>query len=131
MLVDSIQVLNANGTVSDGITREKILTQPGDLVVFDGRARWYPSTDITVSAIQANVGTPSGGSSITVRLMKNGVIIGTTVDIDAGNNRSAVLDGIDELVTPNDYLTVDVVQVGSVAVPGANLTLGISYLATL
>lgn len=107
-----------------------VFTVPGTLVVGTGAARWPIHRPITIANVRANANTAPTGAAILVDVNKNGTTIFTT----QGNRPSiAVSTNEDNTATPdvttattNDYITVDVDQVGS-TVAGANLTVTIEY----
>ena len=111
---------------------EKALTQPSDLVVVTGKARWYPVQDIELISVQAHVDTPATGQSILVDVNKNGSTILTgspnIVEIAAGANSSAIIPPGTTSVTVGDYVTVDVDQIGS-GTAGADLVVQFVYVA--
>lgn len=100
-------------------------TAPGTLLVYSGRSRFYAPVDMTISAIEVAVGTPSDGQSIVLDINKGGSTIYTTQanrpQLNAGiYHISATLPDITTL-DQGEYLTVDIDQVGNV-VAGADLT---------
>ena len=101
------------------------LKQTGDLEVTTGTKRWYsPTATTTLSKIVARVDTAPVGSDINITINKN------------GNNAATltITDGSTKIInsTPNitmvedDYLTVDITQVGSSTV-GSDLTITFTY----
>ncbi|MBF0339592.1 MAG: hypothetical protein HQL95_01345 [Magnetococcales bacterium] len=95
-----------------------IVSTDGPLQVMTGTARWYPPQAVAFGAMEAWVGTASVGSAIQFSLRKNGVVVATGT-IAAGSHRMAATPVTLDL-TPADWLTLDIVQVGSSA-PGSDL----------
>ncbi|MBF0152100.1 MAG: hypothetical protein HQL84_18955 [Magnetococcales bacterium] len=95
------------------------VTTPGMLQVLIGTSRWYPPQAVSFNSMEAWVGTASAGSALQFALNKNNVAIATG-SIAAGNHRMAVTPVTLDL-TPSDWLTLDVTQVGS-SIPGSDLT---------
>lgn len=101
------------------------LKQTGDLEVTTGTKRWYsPTATTTLSKIVARVDTAPVGSDINITINKNGNSAATLT----------ITDGSTKIInsTPNitmvedDYLTVDITQVGSSTV-GSDLTITFTY----
>src|SRR6266705_3373522 len=90
----------------------------GTLSVLTGTYRWYNDTgaSLAISKVRASVGTAPTGSPVILDLRLNGTSAFTnttnrpTIPI-AGNTATAIPDVV--VVNDGDYLTVDVVQVGS------------------
>jgi hypothetical protein len=99
----------------------------GDLTPTVGVSRMYPSTQMRLVNVTAAVGTSPEGSSIKVDIKKNGssILGGTFLTIAAGDNRSAIVPN-STIVTTDDYLTVDIVGIGS-SKAGSDLVVTISY----
>ena len=102
-------------------------TTTGALAVLTGTARMYPSDNMTVRSAFAAVNTPPSGDDIKIDILKNGVSIlgGVFLTIPASQNKSVVLP-ITASLTPDDYLTIDIVQVGTM-VAGSDLVVTIHY----
>jgi hypothetical protein len=103
------------------------LTTVGALTVNVGTARLYPAATMTLNSVFAAVNTSSVGADITVDVKKNGVSIlgGSLITITQGTYKSAVLTNTTQ-VTINDYLTVDIIQVGSTT-SGSDLVVTLYY----
>jgi hypothetical protein len=105
-------------------------SRQGLLAVTTGTSRLYIDDSWTVLQVRASVNTPPQGASIIVDVFKNGSTIFTTTGnrpaIAAGANTavSAAAPDIPSLV-PGDYLTVNIVQVGTGVNPGADLTVNV------
>lgn len=100
-------------------------TQPGTLAVKTGTARFpIHGGTYAIDTILAMVGTAPTGASIVIDIKKNGVsIYGTPANrptIAAGSNSATVGAHTATTVTTGDYLTVDIVSVGS-TIAGADL----------
>lgn len=104
-------LLNAAGNSYLG-TQEKILYQPGPLVTTVGQARWYPPASIVVNTIKALLGTPCTGQAAQIRIKVSGVE-SQVIEIPA-NSSAFVTTAVQIPVTSADYLTVDVIQRGSI-----------------
>jgi hypothetical protein len=99
----------------------------GTLTTTTGAFRWYNDSGgvLTVVAVRASVGTAPTGASIIVDVNENGTTLYTTqanrpTIAISGNTTDATLP-VDVSVADNNYLTVDIDQIGS-TVAGANLT---------
>ena len=125
---DTKKFFIGDGATVGGISQEpkyqKTLTQPNDLVLLLGNARWYPSNNINIVSVSASVGTAPTGSSIIVVIKKNGVAA-YTLTILAAANLSDILTSVTGILT-TDYVTVDVTQIGATT-PGTDLTVTIEY----
>lgn len=106
---------------------ERSLTQPGPLKLFTGTVRWYPVRTIQISLISLNAGISPTGKSILVEVYKNGVsILDTALEITAGSNVGTPAVPSDGELTPDDYITISVMQVGN-AVSGSDLFVNFKY----
>ncbi len=100
-------------------------SQPGALTVRAGSAR-FPIAGGTfeIVSVAAMVGTAPTGTSIIVDVNKNGITIfgtqGNRPTIAIGANNATTGAHSVSSVTTNDYLAVDVDQIGS-TVPGSDL----------
>jgi hypothetical protein len=104
--------------------QEKTLTQPGEVAVLTGTARWYPINSITLGKVRATISTPPTGSDIVINVNVNGASIGTTTIVDGLNVGTET--NLNTVVTPNDYVTVDINQVGSTTA-GTDLVITFGY----
>lgn len=102
-------------------TFEKTLTMPGNLIVVNGTTRWYPHRTINITKIIASAGTAPVGGGVDIRVKKNTV---ASQSVFLTSNFQSV--NCDITLTTTDFLTVDIVQVGS-TVAGADLTLAFTY----
>ena len=100
------------------------LTQNGTLYVLNGSARWYAPRAVTIQSMAAYVQTAPVGSSLSLRVNKNGSSIQTPT-ITTGNT-SGSLTGLSDTMNAGDYLTVDITAVGS-GTAGSDLNLVIVY----
>ncbi|MBF0629103.1 MAG: hypothetical protein HQL91_12875, partial [Magnetococcales bacterium] len=96
-----------------------IVSTDGLLQVMTGTARWYPPQAVAFGSMEAWVGTAPVGGPVQFTLRKNGVSTATG-SIAAGSQRMAFTP-ISLSLTPSDWLTLDVTQVGS-SVAGSDLT---------
>ncbi len=121
-----------NGTTRK-ITTDKLakpgrsisVTTTGTLKVMTGVARYYPQRAITLDNLSAFVGEAPQGANLIFDLLKNGTVITTGTVID-GQFKAAEIGGLAISLTPADYLTMDITQVGA-SIPGAELRVRISY----
>lgn len=119
--------------IGDGVTvggvpqkaqLQKTLTQPNELVLLTGNARWYPSNNVNIVSVKASVGTAPVGGNVVAIVNKNG-IAEYTLTILATENLSNILTSVVSLL-PTDYVTVDVTGIGSTT-PGSDLTVTLEY----
>ena len=139
----TLRVTADNGIVlttdATGDSTEKILNistrpktvemfQDGRLEVRAGTVRWYSPGDISVSKIVARLATTADAAIIAV-VKKNTVTI-HTVTVPAG--QSKIADIVDFTMSEDDYLTVDITQVGSTgeSTQGSGLSLIFTYIYT-
>ena len=107
---------------------EKVVSlfQDGSLTTVTGNARWYADSNVSINRIVARVDTAPTGANLGLTVNKTGTS-NTTVNL-------AVIDGTVKTSNTNpslslledEYLTVDVTQVGSTA-PGENLKVSFFY----
>jgi hypothetical protein len=109
-----------------GLDMTRFLSMPGELSTFVGKARWYPPKNIALLSVRASVDTPPTGGAIQLVMRKNGVIVGNSIDINSGQNRSILVDFSGVTGGADDYFTVDVISVGS-TIKGSDLTVVIAY----
>ncbi|MBF0629315.1 MAG: hypothetical protein HQL91_13955, partial [Magnetococcales bacterium] len=100
-----------------------IVSTDGPLQVMTGTARWYPPQAVAFGSMEAWVGTTPAGSAIQFTLRKNGTSTATG-SIAAGSQRM-VATPITLALTPLDWLTLDVTQVGSSVVGMPRLTVSV------
>lgn len=128
---DSSQWIQINGTgvspAGSGEISTLSVTQNGDLTVTTGTDRSYVPYSITLTKIVARVDTAPTGSGVTVDLLKNGSSI-NTITINDGATK-ATNDPLSLALVEDDYLTINVTQVGSTT-SGSNLTLTLYYTKT-
>jgi len=103
------------------------LQQPGNLVIFTGTARWFAPYNCNLTSIIPIVRL-AADNDIIVRLLKNSTVVLETTIYANTTIGTAYTTGI--TLAAGDYLTVDVLQVGSTLNPGADLYLQVQYLAT-
>jgi len=77
----------------------------------------------TIKSIYARVRNASSGSDIQIDVKKNGAsILGSDLVISAGTNTGETTDLSDTALVLNDYLDVEVTQVGATGSEGDDLT---------
>jgi hypothetical protein len=101
------------------------LEQGGDLTVLEGTKRWYTPKEATISKIIARVSTAPVGSAINITVNKNGSSGATLVIVDGGTKVANNSPNI--TLVEDDYLTVDVTQIGS-GTAGSDLIVTFIYL---
>lgn len=100
------------------------LYQAGPLKIIDGTMRWYAPYNCLVTSIYPRV-VSSADAAIHIRLKKNSNAL-TTLIIGANQyDASPYIAGVTML--SGDYFTVDVIQIGSSAKPGAELYVQFQY----
>ena len=107
---------------------EKVVSlfQDGSLTTVTGNARWYADSNVSINRIVARVDTAPTGADLGLTVNKTGTS-NATISL-------AVVDGTVKTSNTNpslslledEYLTVDVTQVGS-TVPGENLKISFFY----
>jgi hypothetical protein len=117
--------------VNKGYVDGRVLNLPpfsytGTLAVTTGDFRFYNDTGrtLTISKVRASLGVTPAGASVIVDVRKNGTTIFTTTGnrptITAGSNSATGVPDVTSLAD-GDYLTVDIIQVGSTTA-GSDLT---------
>jgi hypothetical protein len=106
----------ANGANGIGYTVQTF-TAPGTLSIYTGKSRWYAPADFEIVNITVSCGTAPTGASIVVDINNNGASIYTNPanrpHIFAGANYSVATMPNNTLINQNEYLTVDIDQVGT------------------
>ena len=111
--------------VSNGLgSYFKTYNYDGTLEVATGSKRLYLQKDFTLTAINSFVDTAPVGSSIEVDINKNGSSLTTTSIANGANSSSNT--GLSYSITANDYITVDITQVGA-DTAGENLSLVFTF----
>tara|TARA_Y100000287_G_scaffold85379_1_gene67803 strand:+ start:297 stop:3224 length:2928 start_codon:yes stop_codon:yes gene_type:complete len=123
------EVLSFNGTDYAWVaqtTQEfiKAYRFDGTLSTNTGTKRLYLQKAYTLKSIHAYVDTASAGSSINITVKKNGTSL-QTLSIGAGQTAVSVTS-LTHSVAANDYLTIDITQVGS-STAGENLYLVFTF----
>ena len=122
----TLETTNTSGVVQDTASSIVSMVQTGALIVTTGTKRWYsPSTSNTISKIVARVNTAPVGAGINVTVNKNGSSAATLVIADGGTkvvNSSPSISLVED-----DYLTVDITQIGSTTA-GSDLTVMFTYV---
>lgn len=102
-----------------------VFTYPGAISVSTGTVRFTAPIAMTVIGVSASVGTAPTAASIIIDVKKNGTTIYTTSGnrptITAASNTASETTPDITSVSTGDYLTVDIVQIGS-STPGSDLS---------
>lgn len=97
----------------------------GSVAILTGKGRQYFEASYQIDTVRSAVGTQPVGSALIVDVKKNGVSIFTTTGdrptINPGSNTALGGSMAGAALVAGDFLTVDVVQVGS-GTPGSDLT---------
>lgn len=92
-------------------------TAPGTLAVYTGKSRWYAPSAFDIESITVSCGTPPTGSSLVVDININGASIFTNPAnrpaIFENNFFALSVEPDTTVVLQNEYLTVDIDQIGS------------------
>jgi hypothetical protein len=99
------------------------LHQADTLVLLTGTARWYAPFDCQLESVTARLGTAANGP-VEARINKNGASLFVS-NITAGN--TVANSTISSTLTAGDYLTVDVIKIGTSVAPGRDLYVQIMY----
>ena len=100
------------------------LYQAGPLKIINGTMRWYAPYNCLVTSIYPRV-VSSADAAVHIRIKKNGDAL-TTLIIGANQlDTSPYIVGVNMLA--GDYFTVDLIQNGSSAKPGAELYVQFKY----
>lgn len=122
---------SSNTVVNFKSKNTQVFTVPGVLFTGAGAARFYPSSTVKITNARASVNTAPTGSSIIVDILKNGVTIFTTQGnrptITSGENVSSLSIPDVTTLTSNDYLTIDISQIGSTTA-GSDLTVLVEFM---
>jgi hypothetical protein len=104
------------------------LYQGGTLIVFTGTARWYAPFNLEFFSIVARV-VENANDDIEIEIKKNGNLF---IEITIPVGEYEVFVSVDEntFLTMNegDYLTVDILQVGTIVQPGSDLYMQFKYV---
>lgn len=137
---NGVAQLDGSGKVNPGqlqtanITKILPYSYSGILAVSTGTFRLYNDmgSTWTIQAVRASVGTAPVGASVIIDILKNGTTIFTTTanrpTITAGAFTSGKVTAIDvPSVADGDYLTVNIVQIGSTTA-GSDLTVQVEIV---
>lgn len=113
-------------TIVDSPEQTITLSQPLELVLLTGTARFYPPNDISLLSIRLAAGAAPLGSDVNVEIVKNGVLLQALTIPDGANVSAQFFPPSPLLVNQTDYLTVNVTQVG-LTTPGSDLTVIFEY----
>lgn len=97
-----------------------VFTRQGTLTVGNSQQRLYLERVGTITRVRASVGQTPSGSSIQIDVLKNGTTILSSPISIAPGSYTALGTISSSAVNVGDYLTVDIVAVGSSSA-GANL----------
>lgn len=100
------------------------LEQDGDLTVLTGLKRWYAPKETAINKIVARVATAPEGSAINITVNKSGSSGATLVIADGATK--VVNNSPNITLAEDDYLTVDVTQIGS-STAGSDLIITFTY----
>ena len=89
-----------------------------------GSARFYPSRTVTLTAVNANLGSAPSGNFV-FQILKNSLSIGYNFTITAQNPLMSVIYLPSITLTVNDFLTINILN-GSAA--GTDFAVKISYI---
>lgn len=104
------------------------LYQSGNLVVFTGTQRWYAPFNLQFSEITGRV-VQNANDDVEIEILKNGnLLTGLTIPVGLYSASTSGDDSTILTMDEGDYLTVDVVQVGTVVQPGSDLYLQFKYV---
>jgi hypothetical protein len=107
---------------------ERHYRKPGVLTVNTGTEKWYIPVDSTITSIRARVeSAPSGTTPLNLAVKVNNIST-ATLSINSSTTISS-LNTATVLLKTNDYVTVDVVNIGN-SVPGTDLTVTFTYTRT-
>jgi len=100
------------------------LQQPGKLVTYTGTARWYSPTNSIITSVTPRVRT-SADLPISLNLLKNGTsLFSQTIQAQA---TTTATNTTTYSLSTGDYLTVNVLSVGTGAQPGEDLYVQVLY----
>jgi len=128
-VIDPIQAQQFINEAEAEIDRdEKSFNRPGPLTVLTGVSRWYPTKNVTIKRIRANVGIVPVGNDILIQINKNDNILVDNIIIPDGLFLSTLSTvNISLVLNGNDYLTVDILQVGRQPTVGHDLIVNFDY----
>lgn len=101
----------------------KTLDYTGTLTVSSGTKKWWINRSFLINRAIGYLDTAPTGASLVLRINKNGSNAGL---FTVGSGNSSFTSSMSLNVVQGDYLTVDVVQVGS-TVAGSDLSLMFEY----
>lgn len=109
------------------IQKELLYSMQDNLIAETGLARWYAPFSGAITSVRASVGTSPVGASVIVDVKKNGSSIFSSdkPTVPPGTYTDTATP-TDNVITAGDFLTVDVLQVGS-AIPGTDLTVQVIF----
>jgi hypothetical protein len=107
------------------VLMERHFNYPGTLTAGVGNARWWSQQSLVISRIKAQVTTAPIGADINIGFKKNGVTV-QSLAVPAGQTSSSI-NTVNITTVDGDYLTVDIVSVGSVSA-GTDLVISFLYV---
>jgi hypothetical protein len=105
---------------------QKDFSTPGKLAILKGGLRWYNDTGrtVTLRRVRLSAGTAPVGNPVVIDVNRNGTsVFATTADqprIASGTNTTLLAFAVPAVISPGDYLTIDVDAVGTTK-PGNDL----------
>ena len=101
----------------------KTYSYDGAVATDTGTKRYYAHDNSVLSSLEAYIGTAPTGSTLNIRVNKNGSSA-TTLSIAAGATSSASTTNIS--FSKGDYVTVDITQIGS-STAGSDLRINFTF----
>lgn len=105
------------------VTKSVFLYQDGNLKIKTGTVRWYAPQYILITQVIARLST-AGDSQVQCQFRKNGVIQQV---LTLATGVTKVTQGLAVYLNVDDYLTVDVIDIGSESQPGFGLSVEFKY----
>lgn len=121
---DQLVIMAATGTDSVSEKYFKTYNYSGTLEVATGVKRLYLQQDFTLTSVHAYIDTAPVGASVDIQINKNGTSL-QTISVADGST-SGTSTGLTHSITANDYITVDITQVGT-DTAGENLSLVLTF----
>jgi hypothetical protein len=119
----SVGVGYTGSSGGSGLKQTRTMEYSGSLTTFNGTKRWWINQSFTISRILAFLSIAPTGTSVNLRVNKNGVSE-QTISISA--NSSSAVASTNIVLVQGDYITVDITQIGS-TVAGSDLALIFEY----
>ena len=106
--------------------KSAFMYQDGNLTLKTGTLRWYAPGPLTIKTIICRLAATSDGT-VEIKVKKSGTVV-STIDVVSPVSKTTAAVAINLAV--DDYLTVDVTQIGSNVAPGAGLSIEFKYYLT-